>query len=100
MSLKLYLSIRPKSYGADCTVKNVEFGGNYVVSLRADTPESCLASAAYDTLLRYLAIANGEDFNVTTRDAKGQIVLDTSLPAIGAMTGFGLSAKRLELATA
>ncbi len=96
MSQKLYLSIKPKSYSAGGLVKNAELGGDYVVSLRADTPESCLASAAFDTVLRYFSIDNGEDFNVTTRDAGGQIVLDTALPAIGAMAGYGLSAQRLE----
>lgn len=96
MSQKLYLSIKPKSWSADGPVRNAELGGNYVVSLRADTPESCLASAAFDTVLRYFGIDNSEDFNVTTRDAGGQIVLDTTLPAIGAMAGYGLSAQRLE----
>lgn len=96
MSLKLYLSFRPKTCTAERPARNVEFRGDYVVGLRADTPESCLASAAYDTLLRYLHIDNGEDFDVTTRDARGQIVLDTQLPAIGAMASYGLSVTRLE----
>lgn len=96
MSLKLYLSIKPKSYRPGNTVRNAELGGNYLVSIRADTPESCLASAAYDTVLHYFGVDNGEDFNVTTRDAGGQIVLDTELPAIGAMASYGLSATRLE----
>ncbi|MFT5032333.1 MAG: hypothetical protein ACI89D_000386 [Bermanella sp.] len=93
MSLKLYLSIRPHAGSA---VENAQLSGNYVVNLRADTPESCLASAAYDSLLRFFDVENSEHFKVTTRDAHGHIVLDTALPAIGEMASFGLSATRLE----
>lgn len=93
MSQKFYLSIQPSSRRDDNVTT---LSGNYVVSLREDTPDSCLASAAYDTLLRYFGVENSEDFRITTRDEKGQIVLDTALPAIGSMASFGLSAKRLD----
>ena len=98
MSRKLYLSIKAKPYNADTAVRNGAISGDYVVTLRADTPESCLASAAYDTILRYFQVDNAEDFNVTTRDSEGHIVLDTELPAFGAMAGYGLSANRLDVA--
>lgn len=97
MSRKLYLSIKAKPYNANTAVRNCGISGDYVVSLRADTPESCLASAAYDTILRYFQVDNAEDFNVTTRDSEGHIVLDTELPAFGAMAGYGLSANRLDV---
>lgn len=95
MSVKLYLSIKSKKYAPDTTIANSAIVGEYEVSLRADTPESCLASAAYDTILRYYQVENGQDFNVTVRDAAGGIVLDTELPAYGAMAGYGLSANRI-----
>ena len=95
MSVKLYLSIKPKQYGAGTQVANSTIVGDYEVSLRADTPESCRASAAFDTVLRYYQVDNGQDFNVTARDAKGNIVLDTELPAYGAMASYGLSAHRI-----
>ena len=100
MSVKLYLSVKAKHPMSGGSSKNADFAGKYMVSLRADTPESALAAAAYDTLIHYLDIDNGEAFDVTTRDSRGQIVLDTSLPAIGSMAGFGLSAIRVDTAAA
>lgn len=88
MSIKLRLTVCRK-HGEQSTQPSPE--GDYLVALRTDTPESCLASAAFDAVLCNFPDAHGEDFNVKTRDLEGHIVLDTELPAYGAMRQYGLS---------
>ncbi|WP_372798268.1 hypothetical protein [Litorivivens sp.] len=98
MSIKLFLKVRPKASPLQGEVCNASLGGDYVVTLRADTPPSCLASAAFDAVLKFYQVNNGEDFNVNARDVKGRIVLDTELPDYGAMAEYALDAKRLDSA--
>ncbi len=100
MSIKLFLKVRPRSAPQSSPIKNAELAGDYVVALRADTPSSCLASAAFDAVLKFCQIDNGEDFNVNARDEHGHIVLDTELPAYGALSKYGLSVARAENAAA
>ncbi len=98
MSIKLFLKVRPRPSTPLHAIKNAEQAGDYVVTLRADTPATCLASAAFDAVLKFCQIDNGEDFNVNARDEHGHIVLDTELPAYGALSKYGLSAVRTEIA--
>ena len=93
MSHQLILSVRHNNAS---NAKEPGLCGKYRIRLRADTPESCLAAAAQDTLMRFYPIKNGESFSITARDSNGHIVLDTEMPEMGSMAHYGLSAQLLE----
>ena len=87
MSIKLHLSIRRRRGARSLSSPE----GEFLVTLRTDTPESCLASAAFDAVLSRYPDAHGEDFDVSTHDLDGHVVLDTELPDYGAMREFALN---------
>lgn len=98
MSINIYLTIqrrREAPWASQPTGREPTPEGEYLVKLRSDTPESRLASAAYDAVLTSYPHVQGEDYDVSVVDEKGRIVLDTELPAYGEMRGFSLSVTRL-----